>query len=177
MADINIAKDGKKRKGRVSNRLDMTPMVDLGFLLITFFVLTTSFMKPNSIDLTIPAKDNGEGKEQEVSKSRVLQLFLGENDKLYYYNSLLCDYPQVIDFQSSNKVREIFKTARLAIKEKWGKADTMLVLVKPSNKSKYKNMVDVLDEITLNQIKYYTFVDYKFPEDSIFLQKAKINCR
>jgi biopolymer transport protein ExbD len=176
MADINNANDGKKRKGRVSNRLDMTPMVDLGFLLITFFVLTTSFMKPNSIDLTIPAKNNC-SEPPTVSKTRVLQVFLGENDKLYYYNPLLCDDPQVVDFQSSNNVREVFKTARLAIKEKWGKADTMLVLVKPSNKSKYKNMVDVLDEITLSQIKYYTFVDYKLPEDSVFLLKAKNNCR
>ncbi len=169
MAEMNIAPDKKARGSRISTRIDMTPMVDLGFLLITFFVLTTSFMKPTAIDLTLPAKRGCYERPPEVSESRTLQLFLGENNTLHYYNPLLDAKPQVIDFQDSKDVRTVFNKAKKAIQQKWNNADTMLVVIKPHPKSKYKNMVDILDELTLNRIKYYVLDDFKMPKDSLFL--------
>jgi biopolymer transport protein ExbD len=80
MAEMNVAPDKKTRGSRISTRIDMTPMVDLGFLLITFFVLTTSFMKPTAIDLTLPAKVCG--RPPEVSESRTLQLFFKRKQPL-----------------------------------------------------------------------------------------------
>jgi biopolymer transport protein ExbD len=167
MAEINVAPYKKARGSRISTRIDMTPMVDLGFLLITFFVLTTSFMKPTAIDLALPTRPCD--MPPEVSESRTLQLFLCENNTLYYYNPLLNEKPQMIDFRDSKDVRNIFAEAKKAVQQKWNSADTMVVIIKPHPKSNYKNMVDILDEMNVNHVKYYALDDFKMPNDSLFL--------
>ncbi|MCE3226269.1 MAG: hypothetical protein K0S32_820 [Bacteroidetes bacterium] len=76
-------KGGKKRAKKQSTRIDMTPMVDLAFLLLTFFVLTATFSKPKSMELTLPAKpDNPE--EQPPIKNGIT-LILSDKDKIFYY--------------------------------------------------------------------------------------------
>lgn len=159
---------GKQAQGlRVLPRLDMTPMVDLGFLLITFFVLTTSFMKPKVMDLTLPSNDNKT--HTEISRSRTLELYLSGKDSLHYFNPLLNEKPQWIDFQKSANLRIVFEDAKKAIGAKWGKSDTMVVLIKPSPYSNYKNLVDVFDEIQMNQIHNYCLMDYNTQKDDVFL--------
>jgi hypothetical protein len=84
---------------------------------------------------------------------------------------LLSETPQHIDFQDSKGMRNVFAEAKKAIQQKWNSADTMVVIIKPHPKSNYKNMVDILDEMNVNQVKYYTLDDFKMPEDSLFLLK------
>jgi biopolymer transport protein ExbD len=175
MAEISQDSGGKGRK-KMSTRIDMTPMVDLGFLLITFFVLVTTFSKPSAMDLAIPAKPKPDDpKPPEVKQSRVLQIALGGDNKLYWYRGLDNPKVEVINFDQSSAVRTILQDTEKDIKRILGEADTMgmVVLIKPMKKSTYKNMVDILDELAINKIKNYALMDFKLPEDSITIWKGQ----
>ncbi|MGP8216541.1 MAG: ExbD/TolR family protein [Bacteroidia bacterium] len=99
MADVDTGGGGggghgkhqKKRAKKLSTRIDMTPMVDLGFLLLTFFMLTTTFSKPKVIGLTPPVKDNSHKTEVDTTS---LTIVLSGNNKVYYYKGQL---PQSLD--------------------------------------------------------------------------------
>ena len=88
IAQDSGGKGGKKRSKKMSTRIDMTPMCDLGFLLITFFVLVTTFSKPSAMDLIIPAKEDKTVDPPPIKESKVLQIVLGDNDKLYYFRGV-----------------------------------------------------------------------------------------
>src|SRR6478735_8951065 len=80
---------GKKRGGvrakKISTRIDMTPMVDLGFLLVTFFILTTTMQKPKAMQVVMPDKDTTNVDKTKIRASEAMILILGGNDKIYYY--------------------------------------------------------------------------------------------
>jgi biopolymer transport protein ExbD len=76
-------KGGKKRAKKQSTRIDMTPMVDLAFLLLTFFVLTATFSKPKSMELTFPAPPPPDQKPEEVKKG--ITFLLTKDDRIFYY--------------------------------------------------------------------------------------------
>ena len=77
-------KGGKKRGKKLSTRVDFTPMVDLGFLLITFFMLTTSMNKPQVMDINMPIKDPTV-ENQAVAASQAITVILTKDDKVVYY--------------------------------------------------------------------------------------------
>jgi biopolymer transport protein ExbD len=85
--------DGKVRAKKMSTRVDMTPMVDLGFLLITFFMLATTMSKPTSMTLAVPDKTDEEDQEktEPLKASKVLTLFMGSNDDVYYLDGVAAD--------------------------------------------------------------------------------------
>lgn len=76
-------KGGKKRAKKQSTRIDMTPMVDLAFLLLTFFVLTATFSKPKSMELTFPAPPPPDQEVVEVKKG--ITFLLTKDDRIFYY--------------------------------------------------------------------------------------------
>ena len=77
-------KGGKKRAKKSSTKVDMTPMVDLAFLLLTFFVLTSTFSKPKALEFAFPAKPEPNApKPPEVKNG--LTLILSKDDKVFYY--------------------------------------------------------------------------------------------
>jgi biopolymer transport protein ExbD len=76
-------KGGKKRAKKQSTRIDMTPMVDLAFLLLTFFVLTSTFSKPKSMELNFPAKPKDKIDQPEIKNG--VTFLLTKDDKLFYY--------------------------------------------------------------------------------------------
>jgi biopolymer transport protein ExbD len=78
-------KGGKKRGKKLSTRVDFTPMVDLGFLLITFFMLTTSMNKPQTMEINMPVKEEKPEDEQKVKASQAITLLLAKDDKVVYY--------------------------------------------------------------------------------------------
>lgn len=90
MAEMNTGGGGGHEKGKpkkLSTRVDFTPMVDLMFLLITFFMLTTSMIKPQTMEIVMPAKDPNQ-KEKEKTKfedDRAITIIPGKNNQLYYY--------------------------------------------------------------------------------------------
>jgi len=77
-------KGGKKRAKKGSPRVDMTPLVDLAFLLLTFFVLTSTFSKPKVMSLVYPAKPKDEVKVEEQKINNAITFLLTEN-KIFYY--------------------------------------------------------------------------------------------
>jgi len=77
---------GKKKAKKHAPHIDMTPMVDLMCLLITFFMLTTAFSKAKIMEINLPEKIKDKNVEPpKISASRTLNIVLGPNNKLYYY--------------------------------------------------------------------------------------------
>ena len=144
-------KDGKVRSKKTSTRIDMTPMVDLAFLLLTFFVMTTTLNKPQTMEITMPEKPKEQDKPPVVNETRVLTLVLGGNNKVYWYLGITDPKVELSDF-SNDGIRKVLLKKNAQIKE-------MVVLIKPSDESKYKNMVDILDEMNIGNIARYALVD------------------
>jgi len=162
MAELEQKQSGGKKgkkKGRkkMSTRIDLTPMVDLGFLLVTFFMLTTTFSKPQTMEINLPVKPKGEIKEEEqnaLKASKAFNIMLGKDNKVFWYLGLPnepIEGPATTDF-SADGIRKILLEKNNSIKE-------MVVLIKPTNDAIYKNVVDILDEMNISNIKRYALVD------------------
>lgn len=143
-------KDGKVRSKKSSTKIDMTPMVDLAFLLLTFFMLTTTFNKPQTMEITMPEKPKEEDKLPEVNEKKVVTLILGANDKIYWYHGITDPKVEVTDFSPSG-IRKVLLTQSSQI-------PGMILLIKPSPDSRYKNMVDILDEMNITNMQRYALV-------------------
>lgn len=161
MAEMDTSGGGGHKKGpgvkkskKLSTRVDLTPMVDLGFLLITFFIFTTTMSQPTAMKLFLP-KDTEKPEEQnKVKESGALTLMLGNENNIFYYEGQLA--PDGSNFKSTN-----FKEIRKIIIDKKRSTDPedFVVVIKPSPESTYKNTVDMLDEMTINDVKRYALVD------------------
>jgi biopolymer transport protein ExbD len=92
---------GKGRTKKTSTRIDMTPMVDLAFLLLTFFMLTTRFMDPYVMEITMPEKQNDRADVTEISDKQVITVVLGENDKIYWYQGVNDPEVNVTDYSAN----------------------------------------------------------------------------
>lgn len=195
MASIDTGGDGGHKKGpgvkkakKLSTRVDMTPMVDLGFLLITFFVFTATMSTPTTLDLNMPKDVDDEKKKTEVKQSGVLTIMLGKGNQVYYYEGQLevgegkNNFNQttfkgirkvIIDkkadvmsrFNPATADKETCETEQRKAKEKgdpnWQDACKdmdFVVIIKPTEDATYKNTVDILDEMTINQVKRYAMV-------------------
>ncbi|WP_207533733.1 ExbD/TolR family protein [Desertivirga arenae] len=173
MAELDTSGGGKKKGGKVrskkqSARVDMTPMVDLMFLLITFFMLTTTLAKPQAMDLAMPDKDEKTDDKFDVADNRTMTILLGKGDRLEWYIGLVDNpltSPQV-DNYGKNGIRKALLEKSKEIKSKTGKG--LIVLIKASDAANYKNLVDILDEMKITNIGVgggtYAIVDISEPE-------------
>ena len=142
---------GVKKSKKLSTRVDLTPMVDLGFLLITFFIFTTTMAQPTSMNLNMP-KDTDKPEEINlVKKSGSLTLMLGKGSVIYYYFG---DDPATMQTTGYKDVRKI-----ILDKKKSTPVDDLFVIIKPDKDATYKNAVDMLDEMTINDIGRYAMVN------------------
>ena len=145
-------------KNKRSIRVDLTPMVDLGFLLITFFVFTTTMMQPKAMKLILP-KD--EGPQQPIPESAALTLIPAKNNLIYYYQGRDYTKLQTTDFHS---IREIVLKKKASTNPKWFE-----VVLKPTKDANYKNVVDILDEMKIDAVPHYALVDITPMESSLAL--------
>jgi biopolymer transport protein ExbD len=129
-----------KKKRRVGIRIDMTPMVDVAFLLLTFFMLTTAFSRPQSMEINLPPSET----KVEVAESNLLTLRVMEDGSIYWNFGI--EAPQKIAFSDLRK----FLSAKNQENPK------LITLVKVDRKSKYHNMVDVLDQINMADVKRFS---------------------
>lgn len=176
MAEINTgSSDNRHKKGtrsrKHSTRVDMTPMVDLGFLLITFFMLTTTMMKANTVDLNMPADDKEH--PQALAESKSLTILLGGNNKVSYYEGIGNDpaHPPVVitsSFANKQGIRDVIIDKKERVIRQHGE-DDLMVLIKADSSASYKNVVDVMDEMLINHVKRYAVVDIT-PEDEAYLK-------
>ena len=152
MAMINTSEgaQGKVRRVRASTHIDMTPMVDLAFLLLTFFMLTTSFFKPYSLDVTLPEKATDTNAAPPIQDDKALTLVLGEHNKIYTYMGQPSAAMKVTDY-SAHGVRKLLLQKNASVKG-------LFVFIKPSSKSRYQNVIDILDEIDLANVQHFAIV-------------------
>ena len=160
MAEIEITSSQKNRSGKKLNkkstRVDLTPMVDLGFLLLTFFVFTTTLTKPRVMGIIAP-------KESDiltpVCESCVLTAILAKDDKIIYYEGIQGKKTAIKETTfTAEGLRSVLQNKKAAVKNSKGSADEMVLIVKPADECSYKNFVDILDEVAINDIKHY-FID------------------
>ncbi len=167
MAELDTSGGGKKGGGKVrskkaSTRVDLTAMVDLAFLLITFFMLTTTLAKPQAMDLGMPDKDDIKKDQLPVPASRTMSVLLGSKDKLEWFVGEPGKVAPNIDNYGKTGIRKALLDNYQRVKQQSGKE--MIVLIKPSEKSNYKNLVDILDELKITNIQIYAIVDITSPE-------------
>lgn len=162
--DTSSSGGGKKHGGtkskKASTRVDLTAMVDLGFLLITFFMFTTTFNKPKVMKLNMPDKDLKDPTDiMPVKESLTSTFVLAPGDSLYYWNGLGQTPGDVkLTNYSADGLRKIILTRQAEIKRADPK-DDLIVIIKPMDKSVYKNTVDFLDEMAITDTKTYALVD------------------
>jgi biopolymer transport protein ExbD len=186
-------KGGKKRGKKMSTRVDFTPMVDLGFLLITFFMLTTSMNKPQTMEINMPVDDKTN--KTPTKASQAVTLLLAKEDKVVYYfvdpvtgepqtpqitnfsaggvratllkenqkrNPRIDSIPVYKDMLNSGKINENqYKDYVKGIKND---EQGLIVIIKATEKSRFNNLVDILDEMAICNIGRYAIVDITPPE-------------
>lgn len=147
---------------RHSLKTDMTPMVDLGFLLISFFIITTEMTEPRVARLNMPH----DGPFTKVEMTNALTVLIGKNNTIHYYQG---------DWQKAKESGQVFKTSfsrrnglgevirtkqqmldNITVKEEG--RNGLMILIKPGADANYGSVVDVLDEILINDVKKYALV-------------------
>lgn len=187
--ESNNKKGGKGKQKKMTVRVDFTPMVDMNMLLITFFMLCTSLSKPQTMEISMPSNDKSITEEQQnkVKASQAITLLLGANDRIYYYEGEpnYKDYNSLkeISYTPDGLRAMLLQRNRAAVLEvnqlkqqkldlqitdeeytdrvaeiKSGK-DTPVVIIKATDDSTYRNLVDALDEMQICNIGKYVIVD------------------
>jgi len=186
-------KGGKKRPKKFSTHIDMTPMVDLMCLLITFFMLTTAFSKPKAMEITMPEKNTEDDPKNQplISADKTINILLSGSDKIYYYfgvadpnkplpELIKSDYSKdgirktllqrnKIVFKAVADLKDKISTGELVMADsslknkikalKKSDKTAPIILIKADDKAKYKNMVDIIDEMAITTIASYAVVD------------------
>lgn len=176
MAEMDTSSGGGHKKGpgvkkpkKLSTRVDLTPMVDLGFLLITFFVFTTTMSKPTAMNMNEPKDDPNQ--QLKVKNSGAMTILLGKADQIYYYMGELTAEGASEQFKSSN-----FKDIRQVIldKKKATPIGDLMYIIKADKESTFKNAIDILDEMSINAVPpgHYAEVDITDTE-AMLIQKTE----
>lgn len=172
MAEMEVKSGGGHKKGpgvkkgkKLSTRVDLTPMVDLGFLLITFFIFTTTLAEPTSMNLAMPKDTDKPDEVNKVKESGSLTLMLGKGNVIYYYFG---NDPTKMQTTGYKDLRNI-----ILDKKKSTPKDDLFIIIKPDKDATYKNAVDVLDEMTINDIGRYAMIDPTPDEYKLIQQTEK----
>ncbi|MDT8888035.1 ExbD/TolR family protein [Aquirufa regiilacus] len=171
MAEIDSSgggkKGGKKRSKKMSTKIDMTPMVDLGFLLITFFMLTTTLAKPVTMQLNMP--DKTDTKETSPVKLSETLTVCPDETKVYYYQGIPTEAGTVM--QVTNYSETGIRKVIADLKAKVGSNFT--IVIKPTKKAKYRNMIDMLDECAITNNKRYALLDIDPDTEALIKRSGK----
>ena len=179
MAEVQVqdksAKGGKVRSKKQSTRVDMTPMVDLGFLLITFFMFTTTFSKPNVMDLGLPAKpkeDQPKPPPTEIDLTNSISLIIGKDNRIFYHQldrEGLTEERLMETSYDKDGITKVIEDAKRRAKDQ----SKFTVIIKPTDDAVYKNFVDILDEMAITKNEQYGVTEIKDWEKAIYDNKVK----
>lgn len=197
----------KKRAKKGSTHIDMTPMVDLAFLLLTFFILTTTMYKPSTLQMTYPVPpppDQPPPPKTELSNA--ITLLLTKNDQIYYYfgefhtaddgSGKPATYLERTDFSQVQKLlvdhnketvaklndlakrfnekkitEEQYNAERRQVK---GTKENLKAIIKTDKEAKYRNMIDMVDEMDISGIGSYGVLDSLKPGEQTLLEAEKL---
>ena len=179
MAELNTGDSGGGKKGskkvrsKKSNaKVDLTAMVDLAFLLITFFMLTTSLSKPQSMDLGLPDKEDKDEPQTDikVDQRRTVTIIMGKDNKIKWFHGLLESpepggAPTDAVYGKNGIRKEILKRVTSIPQVTGDKKKGMIVIIKPTKKATYRNLVDILDEMAIRDVPTYAIVNDITPEE------------
>jgi biopolymer transport protein ExbD len=164
-------KGGKVRAKKQSTRIDMTPMVDLAFLLLTFFILTTTLAEQKSLDIILPSNEKV---EDPPKINNAVTVILSKQDKIFYYEGELKtetkliesnfkDIEQVIAGKNKSVIHKLneyikahpkvnFATDSIAKADKkkiQSDKNGVFVIIKYDSLAKYRNTIDIIDEMDI----------------------------
>ncbi len=152
MAEILNNSTGKRKFKIRSTRVDLTPMVDLGFLLITFFVFTTSLSEQKVMGMMVP-NDSNKKVFDDIPGSKVITLNLKANNVIEYFEGDDLNNLQRTDYNSTG-IRTVLINKRQKVLKTTGKDET-IVIIKPTDSSNFNNLVSVMDELAICGIRKY----------------------
>lgn len=142
-ADVGADKPDKKKTGlkrpkrRVRIRNDLTPMVDIAFLLLIFYMVTTVFSSPLSMEISLPPKQEEGTPPVDVAESKLLQIFVDIDDSLYFQIGADMKQPEKVSFQELSEI----------VNEKNRNVVKLVMVLKMDQASSYGMMVDIMDQI------------------------------
>lgn len=164
-------KQGGSKQRKKMIRVDMTPMVDLGFLLITFFMFTTNFTKPNVMDLGLPGKSPNPP-TNVVDVNNQITFILGKDNRVFYHQKTKEDLNKSnlkeTDFSGINITKIISKAYNNAPEK-----ENFTIIIEPTDDANYKNFVDILDNIAISKKERYGVTDIKPWEKKVYDELTK----
>ncbi len=177
MADVTQSSSSHgKRAGplrKTSSRVDMTAMVDVAFLLLTFFVLTATIQSDRLIETVLPPPCDG--CTQKVAEEKVLTLILDRDNQLFYYTGEADAAVKQTDY-GSNGLRTVlfdhlnrYPNPCISDDHRKNCWDPIFV-IKARQQSRYGNFVNLIDELSITQAKKYVIAAF-LPEDSLYLKQ------
>lgn len=181
MAELTIQtgrsrKPGGRRSKKLSTLVDLTPMVDLGFLLITFFIVTTTWSLPHVTALRMPAN----GDNSEIGNNAVLTVVPLSDNKVFYYHgevgrALKEGHFGITGYSMTGGIGDIIRAKQAAMDRSYkGGRKEMMLLLKPSPEASYKNVVNLLDETLINQVTRYALVDLTPGEEQELMKRIAL---
>lgn len=205
MADVPGGDEGgggrhkKKRAKKGSTHIDMTPLVDLAFLLLTFFILTTTMYKPSTLQLTFPVPPDEMDKPELQKVNNALTLFLTKDDQILYYRDAFepgetqltrTDFSKITTFlieenrSTFDQVQELGRrfnadeidqfTYDSLRNEAQKRDEALFVIIKPDKDAKYRNMIDIVDDMDISGIGKYAVQDTIKPVELELLNAEKL---
>ncbi len=144
-----------KRKRRLNIRIDMTPMVDVAFLLLTFFMLTTVFSKPQTMEINLPPDET----KIEVAESNLLTLRIDASGTIFWNTGT--EIPKKVAFADLRRMMSDRSRAN----------PKLITLIKVDREGTYNMMVNVMDELNLADITRFSLAPM-LPADKELLKKA-----
>ena len=178
MAEVQVQdkseKGGKVRSKKQSTKVDMTPMVDLNFLMLMFFMFTTTFSKPNVMDLGLPAKpkkDAPKPKDTQIDLTNSISIIIGKDNKIFYHQldeaGLTEENLKETTFDREG-ITKVIEQAKRNAKD----VTKFTVIIKPTDDAVYKNFVDILDEMAVTKSEQYGVTEIKPWEKAIYEKKV-----
>lgn len=186
-----MAKKGGTKQKKMNARVDFTPMVDMIMLLVTFFMLCTTLLKPQTMEITMPSdkEDLQDEQRNQAKASEAITILIDENNTIYYFEGK----PETAKLEKTeygkNGIRAVLMRKNAAAQQKVAALDkkyetievnektkedykkelseikngkgTPTVIIKASDKATYKNMIDVLDEMQICTIGKYVIDEFR----------------
>jgi biopolymer transport protein ExbD len=157
MAEINDSSRQQRHQRtagtKKSTRVDLTPMVDLGFILITFFVFTSALSQPMAMNLLVPS-DKDSNTRDILCESCVLTVLLDRDNTIWYYEGAEHYAANKATNYSASGIRQLIQQKKKSVFQKRG-SDQLVLIIKPAAQSSFKNLVDIVDECSISMVKRY----------------------
>jgi biopolymer transport protein ExbD len=166
------------KQKKKSSKVDLTPMVDLGFLLITFFMVTTAWSQPRAMKIFLPAK----GPVTTSGESTTLTIIPLSGNRVFYYEGSLTAAMQTkrmgrVDFSFQTGIGNVIRQKQLALdrnkKYQDGRRE-LVIMIKPAAEASYQTVISSLDEMSINDVRRYALVELGEDEKK-WISQMKLN--